>query len=242
MTAVSVEVPPRGPAGRLRRRPTGLLLAVALVLGSAGLAGCGDDARSTGSTYRVLIEPCRGRTANRAMAGAIGPDLLVTVAHSFTDAGAISIHQGDEEATRAADLVYLDEAKDIALLRSRLPLDEHLELAEPDGPGPVGVLRFDGADPGTDDEGRITVDPSEIIELVDATLDGEGRRAAARLEADIEPGDSGAPVVDPDGRMVAMVFAAGRGGEIGWAVSGVELLDAVRILDAGGPGAAPPTC
>ncbi|MEM9561916.1 MAG: serine protease [Actinomycetota bacterium] len=238
---MSVEAPPVAPAGHHHRRLTWLLV-VALLLGSAWLTGCGDDARSTGSTWRVLIEPCRGRTANRAMAGAVAPDLLVTVAHSFSDAGPISIHQGDEDAALAADLVYLDADKDIALLRTRQPLDEHLELDEPDGPGPVGVLRFGEGD-GTDgDLGRIEVDPAEILELVDATLDGEGRRAAARLEADIEPGDSGAPVVDPDGRMVAMVFASGRGGPIGWAVSGVELLEAVRLLGAGGPGAQPPTC
>lgn len=209
-----------------------LLALVGLV--ALSLVGCGDDGRPTGATHRLIIEPCTGRIDQRATGSAIAPDVVATVAHSLDGVRSIEM-RGVDGRSQSAEVVYLDADKDIALLRPASPVSEHLTLRPPQEPGPVGVLRFD------DTEERARIDDGEILELVSVTLDGEGRRDAARLSATIEPGDSGAAVLDDDGSMVAMVFATARGRDVGWAVSSVEVQAALETLQRSGP-ASPPAC
>jgi len=209
-------------------------LAITLLLAVVATA-CGDDGRPTGAIHRLIIEPCTGRLDQRATGTAIAPDVVATVAHSLDGARTIQMRAGDGR-TQSAEVVYLDLDKDIALLRPQRPIADHLTLARPDGPGPVGVIRYD------DSSQSPRIDDGEILELVTITLDGEGRRAAARLGAEIEPGDSGAAVVDDDGDMVAMVFATARGRDVGWAISSTEREDALDLLSRGGPGGEPPAC
>ncbi|MEL6981882.1 MAG: serine protease [Actinomycetota bacterium] len=198
------------------------------------LTACGDDGRDATATHRLIIEPCSGRVDQRATGAAIGPELVATVAHSLDGVRHIEM-RGPDGRSQSAEVVYLDPAKDIALLRPDRPLSEYLTMIEPEGPGPVGVIRYD------DTEQRPRIDQGDILELVSVTLDGEGRRDAARLAATIEPGDSGAAVIDDDGAMVAMVFATARSGDVGWAVSAVEVQAAVDALARRGP-ASPPAC
>ncbi len=210
--------------------------AIALILVVAIVAsGCSDDGRPTGATHRLIIEPCAGRLDQRATGTAIAPEVVATVAHSLEGVRGIQMRGGDGR-TQSAEVVYLDQDRDIALLRPERPIADHLDLVSPDGPGPVGVIRYD------DRSANPRIDEGEILELVTITLDGEGRRAAARLGAAIEPGDSGAAVVDDDGDMVAMVFATARGRDVGWAVSSTELQDALDDVRAGRPGDEPPAC
>ncbi len=230
MPTPAAPTPAPTPTNRARSARV-ITLVVVLAIG-AFATSCGDDARSATSAYRVVTEPCQGRLAGRATAAAIGPELLATVAHGVEGAATVELRRADGEPV-AAEIVYLDPAKDIALLRPARALPDHLEVAEPEGTGPAAVLRLD-------DDDVALVDEAEILELVDATLDGEGRRAAARLAATIGAGDSGAAVVDDDGRMVAMVFATARGRDVGWAVAGSELVGAIATLDSNGPGALPP--
>ena len=159
---------------------------------------------------------------------------MATVAHSLERVSSVELRAAAGEVVDA-EIVFIDPAKDIALLRTDVALPDHLTMTAPEGPGPVGILTVD-------DDDRAVVTRGEITELIDITLDGEGRRAAARLSADIEPGDSGAAVLDDDGQMVAMVFASGRGGRVGWAVSATEIEAAVASLDANRPGFEPPAC
>jgi Trypsin-like peptidase domain len=49
------------------------------------------------------------------------------------------------------------------------------------------------------------------VRRIRARLDGGPRRPALELRADVAAGDSGAPVVTPDGRLAGVVFARSRG-------------------------------
>ena len=227
-------MPPPVPQSHHRPRRSVAAVVAGLALAVSLLTACGDDGRSTGAAHRLVIEPCQGRLDQRATGAAIGPSLIATVAHSLEGARSVEV-TNSAGRSQSAELLYLDLDRDIALLRPEEPLDEHLTLARPEGPGPIGVLRLD-------DDGRAVIGRGEILELVDVTLDGEGRRAAARLRADITPGDSGAAVLDGEGDMVAMVFATARDGDVGWAVSAVEVERAITALERSGPGAAPPAC
>lgn len=208
--------------------------AICLVVLGAGTGACSEDPPLTSSAFHLDAEPCLGTIGQRASGTAIGPDLVATVAHSLDGSAGFALLDSSGAEVGAA-VVYLDPVKDVALLRLDEPADHHLPLAAPEGPGPVSLVSY-----GTDDGPEVR--EGRLLELVDATLEGEGRRAAAKLSADIEAGDSGAAVVDPDGRMVAMVFATVRGVDRGWAISATELEAAVENLDGGGPGDGPPAC
>ena len=64
-------------------------------------------------------------------------------------------------------------------------------------------------------DGKPATIPARIIRRVNVTLDG-ARRPALELDAEIEPGDSGAPLTH-DGKIVGVVFA--RGQRSAWAVA-----------------------
>jgi S1-C subfamily serine protease len=189
-----------------------------------------------GSVYRVEIEPCLGLRTQRATAFAVrssGPDepasngsdsiVLVTAAHSLEQASGAMIRDRRDRLRRASVLV-LDPAKDIAVLAIDDDFgDEGFALTEPSPDTPVDVVTF------ADIEGP-EIKTGTIARRVNATLDGEGRRKAVELaDIDIDAGDSGAPVVNEDGDAVAMVFAAARAEERAWAISALELRDAVAV-------------
>jgi S1-C subfamily serine protease len=194
---------------------------------AAVLVGCGDGSVPAESrvevAYHLEVEPCRGNLTQRASGVAIASDLVATVAHALVEAKSITVLDWTGQEVEA-EVILLDEARDIALLRLGQPADRHARPVAPTETGPVEIVSF--ADP----DGPV-IQPGAITKLVDVTLDGEGRRAAANLSADIEPGDSGSAVFSVDGRLVAMVFASVRRADRGWAVSGEEIRRAVTRID-----------
>jgi S1-C subfamily serine protease len=125
--------------------------------------------------------------------------------------------------------VYVDAANDIALLRVRglrvgaLSVSSRGEL-----PRPVALLGYPRNGPltataATAGEPRTVLSP-----------DAYGRRVRPRLvvplRGAVQPGESGGPVVDRRGRVVAMIFGGTRRGGGGYAVPVNLVLDA-----AGGP-------
>lgn len=195
----------------------------------------GDNAGSVepGTLIRVEIQPCAGLGMQRATAMAVGPDFALTAAHSFEAAKAATLRFSNEagsEITVEARLIAADMDKDIAVVAPVVNLDEPwraFSFGDPVAPQSVTVETYADAD------GPVTKQ-ADLLRLVNATLDGEGRRAAAELGADIDPGDSGAPVLNPNGRVVAMVFATSRTSDRGWAVHASEMTTAIDNLVSNG--------
>lgn len=213
------------------RWPTGLgLLGIGFLLSACGSTP--PDALE--AIYRVEVGQCLAVENQLATAVAVGSDRVVTVAHSLAEADSVTI-KDEEGAELPAELVYVDQDKDIAILVLADVSTSPLDLAEPAESGTVSIAT------GARDGGPNSK-PAEILDLVDATLDGEGKRAAIKLDADIKPGDSGAAVVDAEGRMVGMVFATARGENIGWAVASSEIVGAIEQLEADGPAAITLSC
>ncbi len=184
------------------------------------------SAATQGTLIRVEIQPCTGLGRQRATALAVGPDVALTAAHSFQTAESASLRYTDgngREVTVEARLEVSDLDKDIAIIRPTTSLElpwKAFVLGEPEIGETVTVETYADADgPETKQ--------AEVLRLVNATLDGEGRRAAVELEADIDPGDSGAPVLSANGRAIGMIFASSRTSERGWAVRSNELAEAV---------------
>lgn len=187
------------------------------------------ETAATGSVYRIEAEPCLGLRTTTATAFALEVDdsgraLLATAAHPFERTGSATVHD-KYGRIHPASVVYLDADIDIALLRIADDRSEAFILDNPKQGVDVEVRLF-----ASDDGPRSRF--GTIARLVTASLDGRGRRAAVELQGlDIEQGDSGAPVITEDGRAVAMVFAASKRDDTGWATSSVELQTALETLD-----------
>jgi len=215
-----------------------LLLGCGLV-SLLGLVACGSTDRTAtdqpsvdGAVFEVLLPGCEQSVSNRAIATAIGPGLALTVAHSFEDAREANLIALDGFVL-ATDLVYLDEQRDIALLAfddetQRVQLEIRNDADEPSDEGRFVVRREDS----------MTIRAVQLLRRTVITLDGEGSRHGIELGGLIEPGDSGAPVIDDENRMIGMVFSSSRSTETGWAVAGSELTDIADL--AGSP--MPLTC
>lgn len=132
--------------------------------------------------------------------------------------------RSNDDTLIAAKVVYIDWAKDIAILRTvddtPLPVLMPVSLAEADADSPVEIVTYREAD------GPL-VNDAHITKLLNVTLDGEGKRQAMELEAVVRPGDSGAPVIADNGKMVGMVFAKARVNDRAWAIESSEIEDAL---------------
>lgn len=200
-----------------------------VVVTALALAGCStaEPVDIEASVVNVSLTSCADGSENRATAALIDEGLLLTAAHSFADARELSITTADG-APVAARLVHLDVERDLALVAidgSASPTST-LELRD-DGDDPADTARV-----VVFREGRVVTEPLDLLRRTEVTLDGVGRRQGIELGGVIEPGDSGAPIVDPSGRMIGMVFASSRNDDTGWAVAGSELVDiAARAAD-----------
>jgi uncharacterized membrane protein required for colicin V production len=118
--------------------------------------------------------------------------------------------------------VYVDAANDIALLRVRgLRVGALPAIPQADRPRPVALLGYPRNGPLTA-TAATAGDPRTVL-----SPDAHGRRVRPRvvvpLRGAVQPGESGGPVVDRRGRVVAMIFGGTRRGAGGYAVP-VELV------------------
>jgi S1-C subfamily serine protease len=156
----------------------------------------------------------------------VRPGLVATNAHVVSGQRDTTV-VAPNDVRRDGSIVYLDARNDVALLRveglgaRELPTD-----AGGSYPRKVVLLGYprDGglsATAGTVGEPRTVVAP-------DAYDRGMGRRLVVPLRGRVQPGESGGPVVDARGRVVAMIFGGTRNGRGGFGVP-VELV--VRGLE-----------
>ena len=120
---------------------------------------------------------------DRATGFVAGDDRVITVAHVL--GGDITVDG------RAATIVRVDRGRDLAVLRV---------------PGIRGPRARFGGGGETSLLGR----PATVVRHIDASVDGGPRRRALEIRADVEIGDSGAPLVTPTGRVAGVVFARSR--------------------------------
>lgn len=133
--------------------------------------------------------------AELATGFAAGADRVVTVAHVLDAGGTVTV------GGRRATVVRVDRRNDLALLAV-----------------PGLRARATRTSTGGDAERLLVRDgtrPARARRAITATVtiapDPPVRRHTLDLAADVGHGDSGAPVVDPYGRVIGVVFAASTG-------------------------------
>lgn len=223
------------------RRVVTAALAVALLAAGGGCASPSQVAtpipRPTidpvEAIYRLVVRSCAAAQNGEAVATgvAVARGRIVTVAHTFRHAASLTIYDADG-TTVPAVLTVLDDERDLAiidLLDDRTASDDSvwwLPLAPVDDGSTAIVLTAAGE--------TITAKPATVVRQLDVTIDGVGLRAGLELTADIDPGDSGAPVVTTGDRVAGIVFATDRDEPRGWAIAASEI-DAALAQPTGGP-------
>lgn len=156
-------------------------------------------------------------------------DLVMTNAHVVSGSTSRIVQVGGAGQPYAADLVLLDPARDIAVLR--VP---DLE-AEPLEQGQALSADDDAVVVGYPENGPYTISPARVRETVtarglDIYDDAEVVREVYALRAVVRSGNSGGPVLDSSGRAVGMVFArSGEDAETGYALTLAELEEALAL-------------
>ncbi len=148
-----------------------------------------------------------------------GPDLVVTNAHVVAGESDTTVEVGGQQPGLPAQAEAFDSHNDVAVLRVPGLGGPPLGLAPRAAAGTAaGILGFplDGnfdAEPGR-------IGATQTISTEDAYGNGPVLRSITTLRGLVRPGNSGGPMVDAGGQVVATVFAAvtGSGSRGGFAV------------------------
>lgn len=198
---------------RLPARVSALALVAALMATSCADRGATDPRDSVA----LLSGPVCGRTMVGS-AVVVGDGRVLTNAHNVAgSAGGLEITFADGGVVPAS-VVAIDIHRDLALLTA----DTADRPVMPSGRLETGasgsVLRLDLQAAPT----SIPFHDGEHITLVGHDIydnESDVRRAGLRLAANVEPGYSGAPVLDGDGLMLGVVYAESRASDTVYAVA-----------------------
>ena len=188
------------------------------VLESAGAASAGRAV--------VKIEGTSCEVGTQGSGWVVRRGLVATNAHVIAGHDGTRVLAPNGQVLSARP-VYVDAANDIALLRVRgLGIDALSVSREADLPRPVALLGYARNGPllataATAGEPRTVLSP-------DAYGGRVRPRVVVPLRGAVQPGESGGPVVDRRGRVVAMIFGGTRRGTGGYAVPVDLVLDAAE--------------
>ncbi len=135
----------------------------------------------------------------------MAPGLVLTAAHVVKGADEIDVTDGARSTT--ASVVAFDPDMDLAYVR----LDDDLAAAPSVGLGDAAVERGERGVAYVFRDGHVVALPVVVrrpvrIKTEDIYIDGDTNRPGFELDADIEAGDSGGPVL-VDGRVVGVLWA-----------------------------------
>ncbi len=180
------------------------------------------------STAKVLGAACGQEQEGTAFS--VAPGVVVTNAHVVAGEARTEVVVAD--IAYPATTVFFDPAYDLAVLRTAAPLGPPLTLA------PALVERgTQAAMVGFPENGGLTVTPAAVAGTIEATGrtiygDGEVVRTVYQIEANVEPGNSGSPLVDAQGSVVGVVFSRSTAqADVGYALSSPGVLKRVAMAE-----------
>ena len=155
------------------------------------------------SVVQVIGLGCGGKVEGSGFV--VAPGVVVTNAHVV--AGVHGLTVLDPAGRHAATVVQFDPDEDVAVLKVltlKAPaLATSTGIAAPGSPG--AILGYPGGGPLR--EGAAVVIDQVIAVGQNIYNQGSVRRAVYEVSADIQPGNSGGPLITADGRVAGIVFA-----------------------------------
>lgn len=159
------------------------------------------------STRDSVVE-IEGRSCSGIGVGSgfvVAPNYIVTNAHVI--AGMRRPYIQDVDGRHSTEIVAFDPSLDIAVLKTDRLRGKSLPLSSDIVPvgSPGVVLGYPGGGP-------FTASPAAVIEHFtalgkDIYDQSSNRRDTYALKADIEPGNSGGPLIDKNGTVIGVIFA-----------------------------------
>lgn len=185
-------------------------------LGFLALLLSGDQVpriRDTAQRPVVLATtPCVGDQDAGATGMLIGDETVITVAHAVVDANDVFVRDRSLQWW-ASEVRHVDRDRDLALLS--VPGLRATDMAVATAQRGEQVTMLGGLTSGTasgEVMRRVVINTNSIGSEI------ETERRGYELALDIERGDSGAAVVDGDGRLVGVIFAqSSRRAGVAWA-------------------------
>jgi S1-C subfamily serine protease len=142
------------------------------------------------------------------------PGIVVTNAHVVAGENDTTVQVGGNPPGLDADVIDFDPHDDIAILRVSGLNEPVLRLAvNPKAGTAAAILGYPLDGPFDKEPGRIG--QSEVVSTEDAYGNGPVLRDITPLRGRVRPGNSGGPMIDARGQVVATVFAAITGSSSG---------------------------
>jgi S1-C subfamily serine protease len=226
-------LPPSGPLlnalDRVDPAPTVLGPAAPVAAPDAKIASDPDVLHAGDSVVRVLSTACG--LGIEGSGWAVEPEIVVTNAHVVAGSDDTTVTTQDGVELDAVP-VYYEPRQDLALLRVGAPLQ----------PLPISAQRTEGEDGavlGYPENGPYSLSPARIGETretisEDSYGDGPVERTIVAMSGVVRSGNSGGPLVDPQGNVVGTVFAATTSGPRGgFAIPAEQVRQALRNTSEG---------
>jgi S1-C subfamily serine protease len=184
--------------------------------------------RAAPSVVRVLGTSCGLGVSGSGWVA--GRGLVVTNAHVVAGQEDTTVDSTDGPPLRA-EAVAFDPRNDIAVLRAANLEAPPLRQAEARAGSPAAVLGYPENGPLTVRAARIG--RTTVVLSVDAYGRGPVPRRITTFRGRVQPGNSGGPLLDSSGRVVATAFAARVEGDAGYAVPPDVVDDALAAARRG---------
>lgn len=189
-----------------------------------------DVQQAAGSVVKVLGTACG--LGVQGSGWVAGDGIVVTNAHVVAGQDDTTVQVAGEGSRHDADAIWFDSRNDLAILRvsgvsgvRALPLDVDEESG-----ASAAVLGFPENGPYTVAPARLGATRTLLTQ--DAYGRGPVRRRVTLLRGEVRPGNSGGPLVDAQGEVVATIFAATTdGSDSGFGVPDSIVRDALARAD-----------
>lgn len=157
------------------------------------------------STYRILTHDA-GLSGSEGTGFLIAPERVMTAAHVIAESDSVTVTT--KAGKLPATIVVCDPVHDVAVLAVPGLTGTPLKPSSATGGDPAAVVGFPA-------NGPLTFSPARVRERLDwqsSDIYGNGRydHDAYSIRGEVHTGNSGGPMVDPDGRVLGVVVAFSR--------------------------------
>jgi len=182
------------------------------------------------STVKILGTACTNEQEGSGFV--VGPGLVATNAHVVAGEGSGNTQVLVGGTAYGATPVYFDPSFDLAVLRTSAPLGPVLTISSSLVPNGTQAALL-----GYPEDGPLRANPATVSEEVtaigkDIYNSGSVTRGVYALDAIVQPGNSGGPLMGPGGQVIGVVFSRSTVySNVGYALTSPGVLSRVQAAE-----------